>query len=137
MVPAPRRSAFTLLELIIAAAMLTMLLTTSVQMLRTLSIHQRASDRRMVALEAVQAVADQATNIPWDQLTADSAKKVPIPKSFDGYLPGAKLSVSLDEATPPASKRIHVELTWNGPDGQAVAPVRVTSWAFPERSSSE
>ena len=135
---APLRRAFTLLEVIVAAAMLAVLLTTSVQMLRALSIHQRATERRAVGLEAAEAVADQVANIPWDQLTAESAKKVIIPKQLDSYLPGAKLSVSLDEEpTPTASRRIHVDLTWNGADGQAVAPVRLTSWVFPERSRSE
>ena len=137
-VHAPPRRAFTLLEVIIAATMLVVLLTTSVQMLRALSNHERAAERRLVAFEAVQAVADQIANIPWSELTAESAKKVSIPKPLDGYLPGAKLSVSLDEeATPTTSKRIHIDLTWNGPDGQAVAPVRLTSWVFPERSRSE
>src|SRR6478609_963661 len=112
-VHAPLRRAFTLLEVIIAAGMLAVLLTTSVQMLRALSIHQRASERRTVALEAIQAVTDQVGNIPWDQLTAEAAKKVTIPKQLAGYLPGAKLSVSLDEdARPARSRRIHVDLTW-------------------------
>jgi prepilin-type N-terminal cleavage/methylation domain-containing protein len=134
----PLRRAFTLLEIVIAAAMLAMLLTASVQMLRALSIHQRASDRRAAALEAVQAVSDQIANIPWDQLTVEAAKKVTVPKLLDGYLLGAMLSVSLEEvATPTMSRRIHVELTWSGPDGQPVTPVRLTSWVFPERSRSE
>ena len=107
-------------------------------MLRALSIHQRATERRAVALEAIQAVSDQVANIPWDQLTAESAKKVTIPKPLDDYLPGAKLSVSIDEqAAPTPSRRLHVDLTWNGPDGQAVAPVRLTSWIFPDRPRSE
>jgi hypothetical protein len=130
--------AFTLLEVVIAAGMLAMLLTTSVQMLRALSVYQRGSERRAVALQAVQAVSDQIANTPWDQLTAESAKKAAIPKQLDSYLPGAKLSVSLeDETTPTASRRIHVDLTWNGPDGQSSAPVRLTSWVFPERSRSQ
>jgi len=115
---------------------LAMLLTTSVQMLRALSNYQRGSERRAVALEAVQAVSDQVANTPWDQLTAESAKKVTIPKQLDTYLPGAKLSISLeDEAT--ASRRIHVDLTWNEPNGQPLAPVRLTSWIFPERPRSQ
>jgi hypothetical protein len=130
--------AFTLLEVVIAAGMLAMLLTTSVQMLRSLSIYQRGSDRRAVALQAVQAVSDQIANTPWNQLTAESAKKVMIPKQLENYLPGAKLSVSLeDEATHTASRRIHVDLTWNGLDGQSSAPVRLTTWIFPERSPSQ
>jgi|SRR4051812_22134642 hypothetical protein len=132
------RGAFTLLEVVIAAGMLAMLLTTSVQMLRALTNYQRGSERRAVALEAAQAVSDQVANIPWDQLTAESANKVTIPKQLESYLPGAKLSVSLeDEATPTTSRRIHVVVNWNGTDGQSSAPVRLTSWAFPERSRPE
>src|SRR4051794_38147567 len=91
------RRAFTLLEVVIAAGMLAMLLTTSVQMLRVLSVYQHGSERRAVALEAVQAVSDQIANIPWDQLTDESAKKVTIPKQLEGYLRGAKLSVSIED----------------------------------------
>jgi hypothetical protein len=135
---ATRRGAFTLFEVIVAATMLAVLLTTSVQMLRAVSNHERASERRVVAMEAVQAVGDQIANIPWRELTPESAKKVSIPKPLDSWLPGAKLTVSLDEeASPTTSKRIHVDITWNGPDGQAVAPVGLTSWAFPERSRPE
>jgi hypothetical protein len=137
-VHAPRRHAFTLFEVIIAATVLAALLTASVQMLRAVSIHQRSTEHRAAALQAVQAISDEVANIPWDRLTVESAKKVTIPKPLDGYLPGAKLSVSLDEEPAPApSKRLHVDLTWNGPDGQPVAPVRLTSWVFPDRSHAE
>jgi prepilin-type N-terminal cleavage/methylation domain-containing protein len=135
---APGRRGFTLMEVVIAASMLAMLLAASVQMLRAISLHQRATERRAVALEGVQAVADQVANIPWKQLTAENAQKVTLPKPLDEFLPGAKLSVSLDEAkTPVESKRVHIDLTWNGPDGQPVAPIQLTSWAFPERSLTE
>jgi prepilin-type N-terminal cleavage/methylation domain-containing protein len=137
-VHASRRRAFTLFEVIIAAAVLAALLTASVQMLRAVSIHQRATEHRAAALQAVQAISDEVANIPWNRLTAESAKEVRIPKPLDGYLPGAKISVSLDEEGAPApAKRLHVDLTWNGPDGQAVAPVRLTSWIFPDRSHTE
>jgi prepilin-type N-terminal cleavage/methylation domain-containing protein len=135
---AARRRAFTLFEVIIAAAILAALLTASVQMLRAVSIHQRATEHRAAALQAVQAISDEIANIPWDQLTAESAKKVVVPKPLEGYLPGGKLSVSLDEETAPtSSKRLYVDLTWNGPDGQPVAPVRLTSWVFPDRPRTE
>ncbi len=137
-VNAPLRHGFTLMEVVIAASMLAVLLTASVQMLRAISLHQRASERRAVALEGVQAVADQVANIPWQQLTAQNAQKATLPKPLDGYLPDAKLSVSLEDAEAPVkSRRIHVELTWNGQDGQPVAPVQLTGWAFPEPSSAE
>src|SRR5690242_6981587 len=126
-VRARRLCAFTLLEVIIAAALLAMLLIASVQMLRALSASQRASERRMVALEAVQAVSDQIANNPWDELSTKTAEKVSIPEPLNDFLHGVMLSASVDEATNPNSKRIRVEVTWNGPDG-AVAPVQMTTW---------
>src|SRR3982751_5473492 len=117
-VHASGRRAFTLFEVIIAAAILAALLSASVQMLHVLSIHQRATERRAAALQAVQAISDEVANIPWYQLTLESAKKVTIPQPINDYLPGAKLSVSLnEEAAPTSSKRLHVDLTWNGADG--------------------
>jgi|SRR6478735_2709950 len=127
-----RSCAFTLLEVIIAAALLAMLLIASVQMLRALSASQRASERRTVAIEAVQAVSDQIANIPWLELSPKNAEKVAVPESLSRFLPDALLSVSVSDQAKPTSKRIEVELTWKGPDG-FVAPVRATSWAFPER----
>jgi hypothetical protein len=128
--------AFTLLEVITAAALLAMLLIASVQMLRALSASQRASERRTVALEAVQAVSDQIANIPWNELSTKTAEKVSIPEPLNDFLRGAMLSVFVDEIAKPNSKRIRVEVTWNGPDG-AAAPVEMTTWVFPERSRSE
>ena len=133
-----RTRAFTLVEVVIATAMLTVLLTSCVQMLRAISLHQRASDRRVAAMEAAQAIADEVANTPWDHLTPESAKKAAVPKPLAGYLPGAKLSISLDdEPMPSPSKRIHIELTWNGADGLPVAPVHLTTWAYPDRPRFE
>jgi hypothetical protein len=89
-------------------------------------------------MEAAQAIADEVANTPWDQLTPESAKKAAIPKPLAGYLPGAKLSISLDDEPMPAlSKRIHIELTWIGQDGQPVAPVHLTTWTYPDQRPSE
>lgn len=134
--PARRSRAFTLLEVILAATLLAMLLVASVQMLRALSASRRASERRTVALEAVQAVSDQISNIPWSELSPRSAERVAVPDPLRGFLPDSMLTVTVNDEAQPTAKRIQVELTWKGPDG-AVAPVRVTSWAFPERSRPE
>ena len=129
------RRAFTLLELSVAAAMLAVLMVSGIQMIRLTSTHQRAAERRVIALEAVQAVADKVGNTPWDKLTSQVAKQATIAKLLQPYLPGATLSVALnDETAPAASKRLHVELAWRGADGQPVAPVRLTTWIFPEQA---
>lgn len=130
----PRRRAFTFIELSAAIAMLAILLVTTLQMLRALSNHERMVDRRLVAEQAAQAVAEQASNLPWDALTTESAQQVGIPQSLADPLPNAKLAVQVtDENTPVRCKRINVELTWQNLNGQPGKPARLTCWAFPEK----
>jgi prepilin-type N-terminal cleavage/methylation domain-containing protein len=128
-----QRRGFTLVEVAVAATLLAALLATSVHMLRVLSDHQRTAGRRSVALEAIQAVAEQVSNLPLDQLSQDAAQQVPIPAPIARYLPGAKLAVSVaDETTPVISKRIAIELTWTNLNGEPAAPARLTAWVFPD-----
>jgi len=123
----------TLLEVVMAAGMLAMLLAVTVQMLRATTNGQRAAERRVIALQAVRAVADEVANTPWDQLTAESAKQVKIPEPLQAHLPGSALTVAVDEEPAPVTaKRIHVELAWKTAEGKPGAPVRLTSWALPE-----
>jgi|SRR3954451_15357489 prepilin-type N-terminal cleavage/methylation domain-containing protein len=131
------RRGFTLLELSVAAAMLAMLMASAVQMIRLVSSHQRAAERRVVALEAVQSVADEIGNMRWDTVTIESAKQVTIPKPLQSYLPGATLNVAMNDEATPVSKRLRIELSWPGADGKPVAPVRLTTWVFPEQTPSQ
>lgn len=125
------RRGMSLLEITLAAGLLGVLMTVSVQMLRVMGDRQRAAERRAAALQTVQALAEQLENMPWDQLTASAADKIAIPDTISRYLPGAKLSVTVSEAREPVvAKRLMLELKWNGPRGQPVAPVQVTTWAF-------
>jgi len=128
--------AFTVLEVTVAAAMLAMLLASAMQMVHVVTVHQRSAVRRIVAIQAVQSISDQIANIPWDKLTTTSATQVGIPKPLEPYLPGAALKITLqDDAAPVNSKRLHVELGWSGPGGQPVAPVRLTTWIYPDQPS--
>jgi hypothetical protein len=128
-----RRRAMSLLEITLAAGLLGVLMTVSVQMLRVMGDRQRAADRRAAALQTVQALAEQLENMPWDELSAGAADELAIPDTISRYLPGAKLSVTVsEESEPVVARRLTLELKWNGPHSEPVAPVRVTTWAFPD-----
>jgi prepilin-type N-terminal cleavage/methylation domain-containing protein len=127
------RAGLTLLEITVASAILAVLLTASIQMLQAVSSQQRAADRQAVATLAVQAIAEQIGNIPWDQLTSEAAAQVAIPAPLERYLPAGKLVATVEEQTEPVvAKRVYLELTWSGPGGKQSGPVRLTSWVFPE-----
>ena len=129
---AGRRSrGLTLVEVVAAASVLAVLLTTSVQMLSALAERQRAAERRTLAIETVQALVEQLGNMAWDDLTPQAAEQLALPDQARPFLPGAKLEAAIvDEAEPVAAKRIVVKLTWNGPGGQPTGPVRLTAWTF-------
>ncbi len=127
-----RPAALTVLELTIAVAVLAVLLATSMKMIHLVTNQQRASERRNVALQTVQAISEQIGNTPWEQLTAETANQITVPRQVASYLPGAKLAITVSDETDPVSKRVLVELTWSGPGAKRTAPVRLTSWVFPE-----
>jgi type II secretory pathway pseudopilin PulG len=129
-----RRRAFTVLELTVAAAVLAILFATSMRMIRVVSDEQRASERRNVALQAVQAISEQVGNVPWEQLTAESVEHITIPDQAVPHLPGAKVAIAVNEELEPAAKRVLVEITWGSGGGKRTAPVRLTSWVFPEEA---
>jgi prepilin-type N-terminal cleavage/methylation domain-containing protein len=129
------RAAFTLLEVTVAVAILVVLLTVSLQMLRALASQQRAVERRTLALQTVQALSEQIGNLPWDQVTTEAVGKVEIPALAAPHLPGAKLSVAVhEEQAPTAARRVTVSLSWRGPDGKPNRPASLTTWVFPESS---
>jgi prepilin-type N-terminal cleavage/methylation domain-containing protein len=130
------RPGLTLVELTIAIAVFSVLLATSMKMIFVTSNQVRANERRNVALQTIQAVSEQIENMPWDQLTAEAASQIATPELAAPYLPGAKLTVVVNEETDPPAKRVVVEITWNGHGGRRAGPVRLTSWVFPENVAS-
>jgi hypothetical protein len=122
-----------LVEITAAVAILAVLLSAAVQMLRVVSTQQRAAECRAVALQAVQAITEKLGNTPFEKLTPDTVAETIIPEEITSQLPAARLAVTINEQLEPVPvKRIRIELTWNNPGGTIVAPVRLTSWVFPE-----
>lgn len=123
----------TIIEVTAAAAMLAVLLACSVQVMRALANQQRAAARRVMALQTVQAITEELANTPWDQLTPEAAGKLTIPEAAKLHLPGAALSATVAaDDEPIESKRLSVELRWQTPNGQPSAPLRLTTWVYPD-----
>jgi type II secretory pathway pseudopilin PulG len=131
------RRAMSLLELTVAAALLAALMTVSVQMIRALGSQQRSVERRALAIRTVQALVEQISNTPWEELTTESVERIEIPSMVTGHLPNPKLTIAVDdEQDPVAAKRVTVELQWSGPSGQPAGPARLTTWVFPDGLAS-
>jgi hypothetical protein len=125
------RSGMLLVEIIAAIAILAVLLTSTVQVMRVMSTQYAAADRRTLALEVVQNIAEQVGNIPWEKLTPEAAGNLTVPDAVKPYLPEAKLATTVtDLQVPVAAKRVLIELTWNAPNGITARPARLTVWSF-------
>jgi hypothetical protein len=130
----PKR-ALIMLEIAIAVGLLGMLMTASVQVLRAMQTQQRAADRRAAALQMVQAIAEQISNLSWEDVTSERLKQIELPQPIAEYLPEAKLDARLAEETEPVSaKRVTFKLTWRAPKGQPAAPIRLTIWVFEDEA---
>jgi hypothetical protein len=126
----------TLLEVAVAAGLLGIIMAVSVQMLRVMGDRQRAIERRSVAIETVQALAEQLGNTPWEQLTPEAAEQLQIPDAVVRHLPGGELRAAIyEESEPVVAKRVMLELRWKGPREQPVAPAQLTTWVYPDKSS--
>jgi hypothetical protein len=125
-----RRRALTIFEVTLAFALLAIVLAASVQMARVVSDHRRANEHKDVALQAAQAISEQVGNIPWDELTDDTASQIAIPGQLASELTNAKCKISLTDESNPTAKRVLVQISWNS-NGQ-VPTAQLTSWIYPE-----
>jgi hypothetical protein len=126
-----------LLEITIAAALLAALMTVSVQMIRALGSQQRSVERRALAIRTVQALVEQISNTPWEELTTASVERIEIPSMVSGHLPNPVLTIAVNEERDlVAAKRVTIELQWSGPSGQPAGPARLTTWVFPDGLAS-
>jgi prepilin-type N-terminal cleavage/methylation domain-containing protein len=129
-----KRSGFTILELIVSIGLLAILMTTSIQMLRLASRQQRAMERRAAELQTVQAVAELAGNLPWDQITPAVVKQIQIPDRAKPFLPDGKLNIEMADETDPIARRISLELGPSSSTGKPGGITRLTTWVFPDET---
>jgi type II secretory pathway pseudopilin PulG len=130
-----RPEAFTLLELSVAAALIAALLVTTIQMLHALDEFRNSSRRRIYAGQAVAVVSEQVANMSWGELTTEAAQKVTIPDKLRPYVADGKLVVEVAEETNPTAKRITSTMSWEERKGRKTAPIRLTTWVFPNENS--
>jgi prepilin-type N-terminal cleavage/methylation domain-containing protein len=130
------RGGFTILESIVAIGLLAVLMTITIQMLKLASLHQRVAERRAIELQTVQAVAELAENMHWNELSPTAIGHFRIPEAVQSYLPNEQLHVAMVDENEPAAKRISIEIQHTGAKGQPGGATRLTTWVFPEQSQS-
>lgn len=126
----PRRGSM-LVEMAISAAMLAVVMTLTIRVLGYAGQQRRFAEQRQRAMLEVANLMERLTAEPFDEVTADRARRLSIAPASAASLPGAVLTVEVKEERPAsdrATKRIAARLRWKGRSGEWEAPVRLTTW---------
>jgi Tfp pilus assembly protein PilV len=125
-----RRGGFTMVEVAASAFLLAAAMTLTVQVLGWVAAERRAADRRQCAVQEVGNLMEHLAARPWDRLSPEAIRDVAMGEAARRRLPGAELSVSVDESRGPDAKRIALRLRWRNRAGTWEAPVRLAAWVF-------
>ncbi len=142
--PSQRRSAlkrrstrgFTLLECLVAGAMLLVVMALAAQLFAWDARERREAWRRHVAQQEAANVLERVSNDAPGALNAERLGALTLSKESADWLPEGTLRASATAVTSPyAGKRIQIEITWRQSSGHPASPVRLTGWAFTARGS--
>ena len=125
----PRRG-FTLLELTATVLLLGTVLLTLAPVLRQAAVQRRDAGHRQAALLEVQNALERLTALPYDSITPEAARDVPLSESIGAQLREPRLTISVSETNDPAGKRIAAELRWQDRAGNHASPARLITWIF-------
>lgn len=130
-----RRRAFTLVEIVVCALMLGIAMSVTLHILTWVAAERRAIEQRACAVREVANIMERITARPWSELTPDTLKGVTLSDSTRAALPGAELTIDVENESPtPVSRRLAVRLRWRGASGNFERPVRLSAWAYPRRN---
>jgi hypothetical protein len=92
---------------------------------------QRAIDCRELAVAEAANLMEQLTSLSWNDLTRERLAPLKLSDSIRQSIPAATLAVMVEPSVDkPDAKRISIQIEYSGPSGQAVRPVRLTSWVY-------
>jgi prepilin-type N-terminal cleavage/methylation domain-containing protein len=124
-----RRQGFTLVELALTVGMLAIAMSVTVQLLGWIVAERRASERRQFAAQEAANVLERFAARPFDGVTPEAAHAVTLSEAARAVLPGAELSVLVDDrGASPNARRVAVLLRWRQRSGEWEAPIRLTTW---------
>jgi hypothetical protein len=122
-----------LVELALSAAMLMIAMGLTVKVLGWVGAQRRNWDRRQVAVQEAANLMERLTARPFESLTPESTRDLPLSVRARQSLPKVELKVDVrenDKSGGPDSKRVAIALHWQGRSGEWDAPVRLTSWIY-------
>lgn len=122
------RSGFSLVELVIACLLVAAAAACTLPTAGWIMVERRTAQRRQMAAEEVANLMERVTCLPWQGITPPRIAQIGLDPEIERQLPDATLAATVDSDE--QAKRIGLALSWTDRAGQAVAPVRLTTWVF-------
>lgn len=126
------RHGFSLIELIATCILLGVVFSVSVPLLTVVARERRSGEQRQFALQHATNLLERAATRDWSELPVGPQTISPAPADLQSLLPGLERSVEVRELSDELhTKHVIVSLHWNGRSGQPVAPLRLSTWVYP------
>lgn len=130
-----RRPGTTVLELIAAGAILTVLLVVCAQMLNRTASQQQAISNRRAALQMTANAMERISALPWEELDQSAAGAIATAVVRQAMLRDARLEVTVEELDETLrQKKIRVTATWLEGSDEVERKQQLTAWRFAEPS---
>lgn len=125
------RRGFSLMEIIAAAGLLSVIMLVTVPSLRWVAAGRRDAAQRQLASQELANVMERVLARESSALTPEAVATEELSAEAKARLPGGELKVTVTatDDSPPA-KRVTAELRWNDATGQSMAPMRLTAWKY-------
>ena len=128
----PRRSGFTLVELISTCVLLGVVFSVSIPLLVTVARERLSAEQRQFALQHATNLLERAVVKDWSELPPGEQTLTDAPPDVLAMLPGLERQLTVTErADGPHSKQLTVSIRWQGKAGRAVAPLALSAWVYP------
>jgi len=130
------RAGFTLVELIATTVLLGAVMMSAAPLLGWISVVQRSSMQRQLALQEATNILERMSAQPWETITDETALAVTLSENTRHHLKQPKLTITVTNIeTPLPAKRINLSLTWKNHADDFWAPVRLTTWVYQHKES--
>jgi type II secretory pathway pseudopilin PulG len=130
-----RRCGLTLFEMGVALAILSAAAIALVQLVSVATRQRRATYQRLAAATEVANQAEHIALLDWESVAPHKLTTWEPSDVLRAAIPQSNRRVIVTEQTEsPICRRIDFRLSWTGPAGQQVEPVKLTIWKFPSEA---
>lgn len=124
------RKGMTLIELLVASALATTIISATLQYVGALKNRRQTSEHRDIAIQHARNLAEMLSEFNYDLLDKTQIDKLIAERFAETRLPDGRIQVELSAVPDEQARQIRIEVHWRDRAGHAAAPVRLNMWRY-------